>query len=149
MDSDFSLAMQTARAVGDLGPLVATIPYAAFIGITAKLVDGDVVAELGGGQRTIGNPELPALHGGTIGALLESAALFKLMLEADVVELPKTVTITIDYLRSARPAPTFARAIIARQGRRVASVRVEAWQQDPSKPVAAAHAHFLLKTPSR
>jgi acyl-coenzyme A thioesterase PaaI-like protein len=39
---------------------------------------------------------------------------------------------------------TFARAIITKHGRRVANVRAEAWQDDPARPVAAAHAHFLL-----
>jgi acyl-coenzyme A thioesterase PaaI-like protein len=62
------------------------------------------------------------------------------------VLVPKTITITIDYLRSARPVDTFARGIVTKQGRRVANVRVEAWQEDPAQPVAAANAHFLVKT---
>ena len=56
----------------------------------------------------------------------------------------KTISITIDYLRSARTVDTFARAEVVRQGRRVASVRSLAWQDDPSKPVAAANVLLLL-----
>jgi acyl-coenzyme A thioesterase PaaI-like protein len=37
-----------------------------------------------------------------------------------------------------------ARGTVVKQGRRVANVRVEAWQGDPDRPVAAAHAHFIL-----
>ena len=60
--------------------------------------------------------------------------------------VPKTINITVDYLRSARVIDTHARATITKHGRRVANVQVRAWQADESKPVAAAHAHFLLKT---
>ena len=60
--------------------------------------------------------------------------------------MPKTINITVDYLRSARLVDTHARAMITKHGRRVANVQVRAWQGDESKPIAAAHAHFLLKT---
>jgi acyl-coenzyme A thioesterase PaaI-like protein len=60
--------------------------------------------------------------------------------------VPKTINITVDYLRSARVADTYARAVITKHGRRVANVQVRAWQGDESRPIAAAHAHFLLKT---
>jgi acyl-coenzyme A thioesterase PaaI-like protein len=87
------------------------------------------------------------LHGGTVGALLESAAILKLLWEGSSGTVPKTVTITLDYLRSARATEdTFARATITKHGRRVASVQVLAWQREEGKPIAAAHAHFLLKT---
>jgi acyl-coenzyme A thioesterase PaaI-like protein len=93
----------------------------------------------------IGNPALPALHGGSTGALLESAAVFELLFRLEAVVLPKIVTITIDYLRSARPLDTHARGVITRQGRRVANMRVEAWQLDRAQPIATAHAIFLVK----
>jgi acyl-coenzyme A thioesterase PaaI-like protein len=96
-------------------------------------------------QSLIGNPILPAIHGGTVGALLESAAIFKLVWEIRSIAVPKTINITVDYLRSARVVDTHARAIITKHGRRVANVQVRAWQADEAKPVAAAHAHFLLK----
>jgi two-component system response regulator HydG len=51
---------------------------------------------------------------------------------------------TIDYLRSGAPADTHARSIVTRHGRRVANVRVEAWQTDRTTPVATAHAIFLV-----
>jgi acyl-coenzyme A thioesterase PaaI-like protein len=40
---------------------------------------------------------------------------------------------------------TYGRAEITKQGRRVATVRAEAWQDDRSRPIAAAHGHFLLQ----
>jgi uncharacterized protein (TIGR00369 family) len=134
-----------ARAAGDMNLLAQAIPYARFLGLTAALVDGRVVCTMRYGDHLVGNPTLPALHGGTLGALLESAAIFQLLWSAETVLIPKTITITVDYLRSARPVDTHARGTVTKHGRRVANVHVEAWQEDPAQPVAAAHAHFLIK----
>jgi len=60
--------------------------------------------------------------------------------------VPKIVNITVDYLRSARPVDVIARATVTKQGRRMVNVFVDAWQDDRSKPVATANAHFLIKS---
>lgn len=134
-----------ARAAGDPDRLVQAIPYARWLGLSARLEDGAVIATMRYADHLIGNPALPALHGGTLGALLESAAIFELLWSSETVVIPKTITITVDYLRSARPVDTFARGVVTKQGRRVANVRVEAWQGDAGALVASAHAHFLVK----
>jgi uncharacterized protein (TIGR00369 family) len=132
------------KARGDLAALPAAIPYAQFLGIDVEIVDERLVGRMRYHDDLVGNPALPALHGGTLGALLESTAIFQLLWEADSVVLPKTISLTIDYLRSARPVDTFASGIITKRGRRVVNVRAEAWQDDPARPVAMAHAHFLV-----
>jgi acyl-coenzyme A thioesterase PaaI-like protein len=137
------------RESGNFEPLIAAIPYARYLGLHVQIVDGDPITTMAGQADLIGNPVLPALHGGTVGALLESAAIFKLLWEIESIAVPKTVNITVDYLRSARVVDTFARASITKHGRRVANVQVRAWQADENKPIAAAHAHFLLKTQER
>lgn len=134
------------RAAGQFDRLLAVIPYTRHLGLSVQIVDGDVITKMAASDSLIGNPVLPALHGGTVGALLESAAIFKLLWEIESIAVPKTVNITVDYLRSARVVDTFARATITKHGRRVANVQVRAWQADEQKPIAAAHAHFLLKT---
>jgi len=128
----------------DFGGLVEAIPYARFLGITVAERDGDLIAQLAFDAKLIGNPMLPAIHGGVIGAFLETAAIMKLLWTRESVHVPKTITVTIDYLRSAGPYPTYARGIITKLGSRVANVRTEAWQADPTKPVAAANANFLV-----
>jgi uncharacterized protein (TIGR00369 family) len=128
----------------DFGGLVEAIPYARFLGITVAERDGDLIAQLAFDAKLIGNPMLPAIHGGVIGAFLETAAILKLLWTRESVHVPKTITVTIDYLRSAGPYPTYARGIITKLGSRVANVRAEAWQTDPTKPVAAANANFLV-----
>ncbi|MCA9680445.1 MAG: PaaI family thioesterase [Kofleriaceae bacterium] len=134
-----------ARAAGDVDRLIQAVPYARFLGLTAAIVDGRVVVTMRYGDHLIGNPTLPALHGGTLGALLESAAIFELLWSSETIVVPKTVTITVDYLRSGRPVDTYASGVVTRQGRRVANVLVDAWQEDPAQPIATAHAHFLIK----
>jgi acyl-coenzyme A thioesterase PaaI-like protein len=108
------------------------------------VVNGELISTMRYADHLIGNPTIPALHGGTLGALLESAAIFELLWASETVVLPKTITFTVDYLRSGAPVDTHARGIVIRHGRRVANVRVEAWQEDRARPIATAHAHFLV-----
>ncbi len=58
--------------------------------------------------------------------------------------MPRTIDITIDYLRTGRALTSHARAHIVRQGRRVVSARAEMWQEDVAKPVASFRGHFLV-----
>jgi acyl-coenzyme A thioesterase PaaI-like protein len=85
---------------------------------------------------------LPALHGGVLGGFLELTAL--VTLAATSAASPRTVDFTIEYLRSAGPRDTHARATIRRLGRRFANVDAVAWQDDPSKPVAAISGRFSV-----
>jgi acyl-coenzyme A thioesterase PaaI-like protein len=136
--------LTAARASQDYQALVDLIPYAGFLGLTAAMQGDELITTLRFGAHLIGNPALPALHGGTLGALLESAAVFELLFRSETVVLPKTITLTIDYLRSGAPVDTHARGVVTRQGRRVTNVRMEAWQADRQRPVATAHAVFLV-----
>jgi acyl-coenzyme A thioesterase PaaI-like protein len=136
--------LTAAKAAGDLGAVLEAIPYVKWLGLTASREGDELITTLRYGDHLIGNPALPALHGGTLGALLESAAIFELLWRAETIVLPKVITLTVDYLRSGAPTDTHARGIITRQGRRVANVRMEAWQADRSAPVASAHAVFLV-----
>ena len=133
-----------ARDSGDLDALVQAIPYARFLGLSARLEADSVLVTMKYAPHLVGNPTLPALHGGTLGALLESAAIFELLWASETIVLPKTITITVDFLRSGAPIDTHARGVITRHGRRVANVRALAWQDDPARPIASAHAHFLI-----
>lgn len=137
-------AVMAVRRTGDFTALQESIPYARFMGITAEVVGGDVIGRMRYSDHLVGNASVPALHGGTLGALMESTAIFKLLWHGETTALPKTINITVEYLRSAGAADVVARAEFTRRGRRVANVRVFAWQGNPESPVAVATAHFLL-----
>lgn len=130
--------------VSDVNGLLASVPYCAWLGISARIEDGAVVLDMPFDGKLVGNPMLPALHGGVTGSLLETAALVQILFETGAARIPRTVDITVDYLRSARAVPSHARAHLVRQGRRVISARAEMWQEDASKPVASFRGHFLL-----
>ena len=124
--------------------LIAAIPYCRHLGITAEIEDGSLLLTMPFAQHLIGNPVLPALHGGVIGSLLETAAIAQVIFETRGERLPKPVDITVDYLRSGRAVDSYARARIARQGKRVVNVHAEMWQEDEAKPVANLRGHFLI-----
>ncbi len=129
---------------GNIAAINALIPYARTVGLGAYADERGVVTVLRYREINIGNTQIPAIHGGVVGALLEHAAIMHLLAETEVAVVPKIINLSIDYLRPCLAIDTFARGRVIKQGRRVANVRVEAWQQDPERPVAAAHAHFLL-----
>jgi uncharacterized protein (TIGR00369 family) len=135
---------QAMKDMGDYSGLAEAIPYAAFLNISVREEGDYLITSMGYKDELVGNTRLPALHGGTLAALLEMSALMQLAHELEPEEMPKVITLTIDYMRSARARDTEARAIVSRLGRRVANVRAEAWQDDPGKPVAAANLNFLL-----
>ena len=133
-----------AKAAQDYQGLIDLVPYARFLGLTAGMQGDELITTMRYGDHLIGNRSLPALHGGTLGALLESSAIFELLWHAETTVLPKTITLTIDFLRSGGAVDTHARGVVTRHGRRVTNVRMEAWQADRSAPVATAHAIFLV-----
>lgn len=129
----------------DMSAVVAAIPYAKFLGVEVQQQGDEVITVLPFTERLIGNPILPAIHGGVIGALLEITAVLQLLYETACEQLPKTVDVNFDYLRSARGMTTYGRAIVNRRGRRVANVRSEIWQESRDRPVALSQGHYLLQ----
>ena len=148
--SDVEKALHHARATGDFERILGLIPYAQFMGfqIEADLESRDLVVVMPFADHLIGNANVDALHGGTLGSLMESAGIFTLLWAGETVRVPKTINITVEYLRKGeRGKDTYARARLVRHGRRVSNVRVTCWQlgeDGEPRDVAAANAHFLL-----
>ena len=119
--------------------LTEAAPYLRQLGLT---VDG---GGEGGTVRMTYSPELvgfEALHAGPVATLLEVAASLELSLHQAQEDRARLVTFTVEYLRPGRLADTFARAVIVKQGQRIANVRAEAWQQERARPIAIAQAVF-------
>jgi uncharacterized protein (TIGR00369 family) len=126
---------------------VDKLPYAHFLGVKVELAGDEMTAILPFAQHLVGNPMLPALHGGVIGAFMEMTAMAQLALSERRSRLPRPIGVTVEYLRSGRPLTTYARARVKRVGRRIANVDVEAWQESRAAPIATLHANFLLSDP--
>lgn len=165
-----------ARRDSALAGLVDAIPYAAWLGIGFDRRGDELTAIMRYDHRLIGNPALPALHGGAIAAFLETTAIIELTwaglwaqmetvpasgapgAETEAAagagagalpRLPKTIDFSVDFLRAGLARDAYARASVVRQGRRYASVHVEAWQDNRARPFAQATGHFLMPGPAR
>lgn len=141
---NFHDRFKAMKASGDFSGLADALPYTQFMGMSVEIVEGRLITQMAYDDKLIGNTALPALHGGTLAALLEAAALFQIAYDLETEIMPKVITLTVDYMRSGGPKLTHARAEATRVGRRVANVRAEAWQDDPDRPITAANINFLL-----
>lgn len=148
-----------------LRALVEGVPYIQFLGIKVERHGDELTALLPFSDKLIGNPMVPAIHGGVTASFLEVTALVEVswamiwddvesgrldvdtMTNVGLPRLPKVIDFTVDYLRPGLPRDAYARARVARSGRRYASVQVEAWQDNRARPIASAQAHFLMPSP--
>ncbi|MDF3853655.1 PaaI family thioesterase [Paracoccus sp. P2] len=151
-----------SRRNNTLNALVSSVPYIRWLGIGFDRRGDELTAVLPFDEKLIGNPMLPAIHGGVTAAFLEVTAIVELTWTAiwedmeqgriapdaavpeSLPRLPKTIDFTVDYLRSGLPRDAYARARVVRSGRRYASVHVEAWQDQRQKLFAQATGHFLM-----
>jgi acyl-coenzyme A thioesterase PaaI-like protein len=145
-----------------LRALVEGVPYIRYLGIQFERKGDELTGILPFNEKLIGNPLLPAIHGGVTAAFLEVTAIITLswsylwediesgaidaerLADGGLPRLPKTIDISTDYLRSGLPRDAYARARINRSGRRYASVHVEAWQDNRARLFAQATGHFLM-----
>jgi uncharacterized protein (TIGR00369 family) len=127
-----------------LEAVLGAIPYVRFLGMRAELAGDEMTAILPFSQHLVGNITIPALHGGVIGAFMEMTALAQLSVREPLRHQPRTIDVTIEYLRPGRAMTTYARADVRKVGKRIANVQVEAWQDARASPVAALRGHFML-----
>lgn len=131
----------------DFDRSLACIPYAIFLGLRLRRVSGSLVTVMRFSEDLIGSPMPPAIHGGTIGALLEIAGVIQTASAMSAVHLPKTIDLSIDYLRPGQSGKDcHAQAHITRMGNRFANVQVEAWQDDRVAPIALARMNLQVAT---
>lgn len=141
---NFAEIIRVAHQSGDFQSVVDNIPYAQFIGLKFQRLGQDILFHLPANPDNIGNPILPAIHGGVIGGFMELSASLQLMMTMDSFTLPKMIDFSLDYLRAGRLKDTYAECQVWRQGSRVANVAITAWQSKRESPIATARAHFLL-----
>lgn len=141
---EFTKIIKDAHQSGDFQEMVENIPYAQFIGLKFQRLGQDVLFHLPADSHNIGNPILPAIHGGVIGGFMELSASLQLVMSMDSFALPKIIDFSLDYLRAGRLQDTYAECQVWRQGTRVANVAITAWQSKRESPIATARAHFLL-----
>jgi len=125
--------------------LVDALPYARSLGVSAERYGDELLFRMEAKPTNIGNPTLPAIHGGVIAGFMELSAALYLMLDGGIDKAPKIIDINVDYLRPAFNQTCFAECKTTRQGKRVANVSIACWQKTREELVATARTHFLLQ----
>ena len=109
------------------------IPFNRVLGIElVEIAKGRVVLAIPFRPELVGDVQRPALHGGVLSALIDTAggaAVWTCIAEEDRVS---TVDLRVDYLRPARLETLHACAEVLRVGNRVGVVTVRAYH--PSTP---------------
>ena len=141
---DLKNLLKKARQAAKPQQILDLIPYSSFIGVRAKIENDDVVYYMPKKPTNIGNPSLPAIHGGVIGGFLELSAAVELLYTLDIEKIPKVADFSLDYLRPGRYKTTYASCSVLRHGKRLVNVSVRAWQDSPEKLIATARCHFLI-----
>ncbi|GAA4878905.1 PaaI family thioesterase [Ferrimonas pelagia] len=142
---DFKQQLNDAAGNHDYAALLELVPYAQFIGMDCERFGDELVFRLPPKAENMGNPMLPALHGGVIAGFMEMAAIVQLMVMMHTTQVPKIVDFSIDYLRAGYAREAYCECKITRQGRRVANVSISSWQTNRKQPIATARAHFLIE----
>src|SRR5690606_5125240 len=131
---EFNALLSDAHARNDYTALIDLVPYARLIGIECLRLGDDMVFRLPAHADNIGNPVLPALHGGVIAGFMELAGHVHRRMSSGTQHRPKTMDVAVDYLRAGHCRDTVAQCQVWRQGRRVPNVAITAWQTTRSEP---------------
>lgn len=134
---------QNEAAFAALRAEILHLPYVRMLGFDVARDEAGVKGLLPFAEHLIGNPLVPALHGGVLAALLHFTATARLMLEMKSDRIPQIFTCTIEYPASPELRDCHASATIVSLSRRFANVRVTAWQPHSGKTIATATMQFL------
>ena len=121
-----------------------TSPFSSWLGVSAILEEDQLCLHLPFAEHLIGNEMIRAIHGGVMASFLEctASAVFSQMIGSTA--LLRALNSDVVFLRSTSDRGTYANAKILRHGRRLATLEVNAWQDDVNRPVANGRFNFLV-----
>ncbi|MCP4868345.1 MAG: PaaI family thioesterase [Proteobacteria bacterium] len=113
------------------------IPFNKFLGLEAVEVSkGYAVLRLPFREEFVGDPTRPALHGGTISMLVDTAGGAAVFTAGDPGDTCSTIDLRIDYLRRGELTDLIAEARVVRLGNRVGVARIQVFQDSIEDPDA-------------
>ena len=130
-----------------LAALEDLIPFNKFLGIrVAEAGDGFVRLELPFRPEFIGDSFRPALHGGVISTLIDTAGGFAVWTRVSPEDRVSTIDLRVDYLSPGAAEALFAEATVVRVGNRVGVTDIRCFQASaPTKIVATGKAVYNIK----
>jgi len=113
----------------DLEARLLEAPFNRWMGLSLLILADDVV-EIGltWREEMVSNPHLRVVHGGVLGALIDTSADFAVA--AKLGEPVPTVDMRVDYHRPATPGDLRARARVVRLGSTLAVAETEVFDAD-------------------
>jgi len=126
---------------------IAAIPFSQALQMQLdEIGDGTAVISMPWAEALVGDPKTGVIHGGAVSALMDTCGGAAVMCHPEALAGTATIDLRIDYMRAATPGQRItARAQCYHVTRSVAFVRAEAWDEDPSRPVAAATGAFTVE----
>jgi uncharacterized protein (TIGR00369 family) len=123
------------------------IPFNKFLGITVEDARaGYAKLLLPYRPDYIGDASRPALHGGVISTLIDTAGGFAVWTQIEIEDRVSTIDLRVDYLAPGAAEPLVAEAQVVRVGNRVGVVDVRCWQPSvPTRTVATGKAVYNIK----
>lgn len=95
----------------------------------------------------VGDPETRVLSGGLVTALLDHVGGLAVWVKMEAFQPIATLDLRVDYMRPAAPdRDLLAEARCFKLTRSIAFVRAWAFEEDPSDPVAAAQAAYVINS---
>lgn len=130
---------------------IAAIPFSGALGMQLEDVgDGSATISMPWSEALVGDPKTGVIHGGAVSALMDTCGGAAVMCHPEALAGTATIDLRIDYMRAATPGQRItARAWCYHVTRSVAFVRAEAWDEDLSRPVAAATGAFTVERPGQ
>jgi uncharacterized protein (TIGR00369 family) len=124
------------------------IPFNAWLGMKVlTLTPGHAVVRIPFRAELVGDPSRPALHGGVVSALADTAGglVAFAMLDQPLVDRVSTLDLLVDYLLPARAADLDCEARMVRLGRSVAQVHMTIRQGDDHVCAEARAVYNLVR----
>jgi uncharacterized protein (TIGR00369 family) len=123
------------------------IPFNRFLGMRLlELGEGFARVEIPFRPELIGNPHLPAIHGGVLSALVDTCGGAAAFTQITPPETVSTIDLRIDYLRPGESRTLVCESIVSRMGNRVASVDSKIFHpEEPERLIATGKAVYNVK----
>ena len=122
------------------------IPFNEHLGVKADHFErGLITLKLDPKSEFVGDSLRPALHGGVIATLADTAAGMAVFSILQRNSTTSTIDLRVDYLRpGAVDRPLFATSKVIRQGRRVCVIHTTLYHEDIDQPIAMSSATYSI-----
>lgn len=122
------------------------IPFNCYLGVQVESFSrGEIILRLAPKKEYTGDPSRPALHGGLIATLADTAAGLAVFTILKKPSTTSTIDLRVDYLRPGDIDQTlFAHSTVLRNGKRVCFTQTTLYQSSKDQPIAVSSATYSI-----